>query len=233
MLAIRKADERGSFDYVWLKTSHSFSFGEYYDPRFMGFSVLRVINEDRVLPDQGFGAHSHKDMEILSYVLSGSMMHRDSMGYEKVLSKGEFQIMSAGSGIRHSEFNASHTEELHFYQIWIQANQLGLKPRYEQKAFDSNPSLILSPDGKEGSFKIYQDMSLWRYQNLQEEIFEIEKGRRLYLQVIRGELEVLSSKSRVALKVSDGLMVEQEQSIRLLASGSLGQELEVLLFDLP
>ena len=236
MLTLRKANERGHFNHGWLDTYHSFSFAGYYDERFMGFSALRVINEDRVEPSQGFGTHSHKDMEILTYVLSGTIAHKDSMGNEERVPSGEFQIMSAGSGITHSEFNLLD-EPLHFYQIWIQPNELGITPRYEQKAFDINKgkTLILSPNAQQDSLKVYQDMRLWLYRDIASETFSFESGkensRRAYIQVVRGKLEIESSQTKpFTIETSDGVMCCAESSFTLKGLDSSN---EVLIFDLP
>lgn len=236
MLTLRKANERGHFNHGWLDTYHSFSFAGYYDERFMGFSALRVINEDRVEPSQGFGTHSHKDMEILTYVLSGTIAHKDSMGNEERVPSGEFQIMSAGSGITHSEFNLL-SEPLHFYQIWIQPNELGIKPRYEQKAFDTSKgkTLILSPNAEQDSLKVYQDMRLWLYRDIANETFSFDSGkgnsRRAYIQVVRGKLEIESSQTKpFIIETSDGVMCCSESSFILKG---LDSNNEVLIFDLP
>ena len=232
MLTLRKANERGHFNHGWLDTYHSFSFAGYYDERFMGFSALRVINEDRVEPSQGFGTHSHKDMEILTYVLSGTIAHKDSMGNEERVPSGEFQIMSAGSGITHSEFNLLD-EPLHFYQIWIQPNELGITPRYEQKAFDKskNKTLILSPNAEQDSLKVYQDMQLWLYRDIANETFSFESGRKAYIQVVRGKLEIESSQTQpFIIETSDGVMCCSESSFNLKG---LDSKNEVLIFDLP
>ena len=160
MLQVRKANERGHANHGWLDSYHTFSFADYYDRNHMHFSDLRVINEDVVEPGMGFGTHPHKDMEILSYVLEGSIAHKDSMGNIKTFSAGEFQIMSAGTGVTHSEFNPNNVERLHFLQIWIMPNELGIQPRYNQKIFadQEGATLILSPNAEGESFKIYQDM---------------------------------------------------------------------------
>ena len=232
MLTLRKANERGHFNHGWLDTYHSFSFAGYYDERFMGFSALRVINEDRVAPSQGFGTHSHKDMEILTYVLSGSIAHKDSMGNEERVPSGEFQIMSAGSGITHSEFNLLD-KPLHFYQIWIIPNQLGITPRYEQKAFDrsKNKTLILSPNAEQNSLKIYQDMQLWLYKNITNETFTLKSNRKAYIQVVRGKLEIRSKQTQPSIiETSDGAMCYAEYSFNLKG---LDVNNEVLIFDLP
>src|SRR3954470_5676928 len=158
-MSIRRAGERGRADHGWLLSYHTFSFADYYDPAHMGFRALRVINEDRVQPGQGFGTHSHRDMEIITYVLEGALEHRDSLGTGEVLRPGEFQRMTAGTGIQHSEFNASKTEPVHFYQIWIIPRQRGLPPSYEQRVFsvverENRLRLVASPDGREGSLTV-------------------------------------------------------------------------------
>ena len=232
MLTLRKANERGHFNHGWLDTYHSFSFAGYYDERFMGFSALRVINEDRVEPSKGFGTHSHKDMEILTYVLNGTIAHKDSMGNEERVPSGEFQIMSAGSGIMHSEFNLLD-EPLHFYQIWIQPNELGIAPRYEQKAFDTSKgkTLILSPNAEQDSLKVYQDMWLWLYRDIASETFSFDSSRKAYIQVVRGKLEIESSQTKpFIIETSDGVMCCAESSFTLKGLDSSN---EVLIFDLP
>ncbi|MDX7992340.1 pirin family protein [Xenorhabdus sp. psl] len=165
MIYLRQASERGHANHGWLDSWHTFSFANYYDADFMGFSALRVINEDVIDAGRGFGMHPHKDMEILTYVLSGKVEHQDSMGNKGQISAGEFQIMSAGTGIRHSEYNPYHDSQLHLYQIWIMPEKNDLTPRYEQSRFDTLESrqLILSPDARAGSLKIFQDMTLWRW----------------------------------------------------------------------
>ena len=165
MIYLRKANERGHANHGWLDSWHTFSFANYYDRDFMGFSALRVINEDRVIPGEGFGTHPHKDMEILTYVLEGNIEHKDSMGNKENVPAGEFQIMSAGTGITHSEYNPNSDQGLHFYQIWIMPNTVGITPRYDQRRFDTTVSkqLILSPDARDGSLKVFQDMTLWRW----------------------------------------------------------------------
>ncbi len=233
MLILRSKNDRGHFNHGWLDTYHSFSFAGYYDRRFMGFSSLRVINEDRVAPAQGFGTHSHSDMEILTYVLHGTIAHSDSMGNEERVPSGEFQIMSAGSGITHSEFNASDTHELHFYQIWIIPNELGIQPRYTQKAFsDSKKTLILSPNAENGSLKVYQDMKLWRYRDFEHESFSVQDGRRAYIQVINGALEISSQHTNpFNISASDGVMMSGENTFNLKANNN--DKVEILIFDLP
>lgn len=228
MLYIRKSDARGHANHGWLDSRHSFSFANYYDPNFMGFSDLRVINEDYVTPTMGFGTHPHKDMEILTYVLQGSIAHKDSMGNVKTFNAGEFQIMSAGTGVTHSEFNPSDTDTLHFLQIWIMPNELGIQPRYDQKRFDDKQggTLILSPNADDNSFKIYQDMKLWRYQfdqNASENIV-LNEHRNYWLQVVTGDFTVNDK----PVSIGDGVAISQEKllQIKMITDG------EFLLFDL-
>src|SRR4051794_24931460 len=166
MMEIRRSDERGLADHGWLKSFHTFSFAGYQDPKHMGFGALRVINEDRVAPGQGFGTHGHRDMEIISYVLEGALAHRDSLGHEAVLPPGEFQCMTAGTGIRHSEFNPSQTEPVHFYQIWLLPDRSGHAPRYDQGSFPEEERrgrlrVVASPDSRDGSLSIHQDAEIY------------------------------------------------------------------------
>ncbi|MDO4894156.1 pirin family protein [Moraxella sp.] len=228
MIYIRKSDERGHADHGWLQAKHSFSFANYYDPRFMGFSDLRVINEDKVAPTMGFGTHPHKDMEILTYVLQGKIAHKDSMGNVKDFSAGEFQIMSAGTGVTHSEFNPSDDETLHLLQIWIEPNELGITPRYDQKVFADKQggTLILSPNADDGSFKIYQDMKLWRYQLAKNssQIIDLDKNRHYWLQIVKGEFTVNGE----AVGQGDGVALSEESALNVMAS----DDGEFLLFDL-
>lgn len=228
MLYHRPANERGHANFGWLDSYHSFSFGNYYDPNFMGFSDLRVINEDRVTPTMGFGTHPHKDMEILTYVLSGSIAHKDSMGNVKTFHAGEFQIMSAGTGVTHSEFNPSDDTLLHFLQIWIMPNEFGIQPRYAQKAFDNQQgsTLILSPNAENGAFKIYQDMKLWRYQfdNPHQEILDLDTNRNYWLQMVKGHLSINDKN----LQQGDGLAISQEYQLTINTLDNC----EFLLFDL-
>lgn len=228
MLQLRKAAERGNGSFDWLESYHTFSFANYYDPRHMHFSHLRVINEDFIAPSHGFGMHPHNDMEILTYVLSGRVAHKDSMGNQTEVLAGEFQIMSAGSGVFHSEINPSAEETLHLYQIWILPNQKGITPRYDQAKFADKEggTLILSPNADDGSFKIYQDVKLWRYQygaGKQAEV-ALNPQRSYWLQVVKGNLEV----NGVALHTSDALALKQEQLLSLTTQS----ECEFLLFDL-
>ncbi|PHM65541.1 quercetin 2,3-dioxygenase [Xenorhabdus stockiae] len=229
MIYLRKASERGHANHGWLDSWHTFSFAHYYDANFMGFSALRVINEDLIDGGQGFGMHPHHDMEILTYVLSGTVEHQDNMGNLGQISAGEFQIMSAGTGIRHSEYNPHYDNPLHLYQIWIMPAENSLTPRYEQRRFESekNHQLILSPDARDGSLKIFQDMTLWRHTLKRSERYEyhIEKPRKIWLQVVRGEIDV----NGVKAGISDGIAIRDESDIQITAN----QQSEILLFDLP
>lgn len=232
MLEIRKSTERGAASFGWLQSRHTFSFGEYFDPKQSGFGPLLVINEDRVQPAEGFGTHGHRNMEIISYVLDGALEHKDSMGNGSVLRYGDVQRMSAGSGVRHSEYNHSASDNVHFLQIWIEPDVQGTEPSYEEKHFDTESKqgklrLIVSPDGRDGSVSILQDASL--YASLLNGDDKIEHrlaaGRSAYVHVIRGRLEV----NGVALGGGDGLKLSSESLVTL--SGA--EAAEVLLFDLP
>ncbi|MCP9266684.1 pirin family protein [Xenorhabdus sp. XENO-1] len=229
MIYLRKASERGHANHGWLDSWHTFSFADYYDANFMGFSALRVINEGVIDAGQGFGMHPHKDMEILTYVLSGTVEHRDSMGNQGQISAGEFQIMSAGTGIRHSEYNPHDSSKLHLYQIWIMPEKNDLSPRYEQRCFDSakGRQLILSPDTRDDSLKVFQDMTLWRWalKNGETNEYNIEKSRKIWIQVVRGEVTI----NGVQATTSDGIAIWDESHLQLIAN----QESEILLFDLP
>ncbi|ATV44992.1 pirin family protein [Pectobacterium sp. CHL-2024] len=229
MIYLRQAQDRGHANHGWLDSWHTFSFADYYDPDFMGFSALRVINEDFIEGGQGFGTHPHKDMEILTYVLSGAVEHQDSMGNKEQVPAGEFQIMSAGTGIRHSEYNASKDEQLHLYQIWIIPEKTGLAPRYEQKRFDvqQGRQLVLSPDAREGSLKVFQDMTLWRWalKAQEQSVYQIQVGRRVWVQVVRGTVEINGQKA----EASDAFAVWDETAISVHAN----EDSEILLFDLP
>ena len=232
MIAIRKAGERGRFDHGWLDTQHTFSFADYHDPRFMGFRVLRVINEDRVAPGAGFPSHGHRDMEILTVVLSGAIEHKDSLGTGEVLRPGEVQRMTAGTGVIHSEFNPSRTEPLHFYQIWILPDRKGLAPEYEQRAFPSEERrgrlrLVASPDGAEGSLRIHQDARVYASELAagQATSHALGEGRHAWVQTARGEIELNGTR----LKAGDGAAVSAESELRLKGLA----DAEILLFDLP
>lgn len=228
MLQIRKAAERGNGSFDWLESYHTFSFANYYDPKHMHFSHLRVINEDFIAPNHGFEKHPHDNMEILTYVLNGRVAHQDSMGNQTEVKAGEFQIMSAGTGVFHSEINPDAEETLHLYQIWIIPNQKDVTPRYSQDKFvdKEGATLILSPNADEDSFKIYQDMKLWRYQYPAEKSVQItlNPNRSYWLQVVRGNLSV----NDIELSTSDALGIRQEISIDINSQS----EVEFLLFDL-
>ena len=229
MIYVRKAEERGHANHGWLDSWHTFSFASYHDADFMGFSALRVINEDVVEGGQGFGTHPHKDMEILTYVLSGTVEHQDSMGNKEQIPAGEFQIMSAGTGVRHSEYNASATEPLHLYQIWIIPERTGIEPRYDQRRFPDvqGRQLVLSPDARDGSLKVYQDMTLsrWVLAAGEQDSVTIDAGRRIWIQVVKGDVTVNGQ----AVTTSDALAIWDESALTLEASSAA----EVLLFDLP
>jgi len=235
VIRIRRSAERGHFDHDWLDTRHTFSFGDYHDPRFMGFRALRVLNEDRVRPGQGFGTHGHRDMEIVSYVLEGRLAHEDSLGNGSVIVPGDVQYMSAGTGVRHSEFNGSKTEPVHFVQIWIVPQAEGLPPRYDQKRFDDAQKKnrlrrVASPSGAGGSIAIRQDVNL--YASLLEPrasvSLELPAGRHLWVQVLRGGVEAAATKG-ASLEAGDGLAASDERRFEL-AAGNYGAEL--LVFDL-
>lgn len=231
MINIRRSDERGGGDYGWLNTRYTFSFNTYHDPKFMGFRSLRVINEDYVAAGQGFPMHPHRDMEIITYILEGSLEHKDSLGTGSVIRPGDGQRMSAGSGIRHSEANPSKTDAAHLLQIWILPDREGIKPSYEQKAFPAEEKrgqlrLIASPDGKNGSVTIHQDARL--YVTLlspgKTVIHDIAPNRHAWLQVAKGSVE-LNGKQ---LKQGDGAAVSDEEELHLKGA----EDAEVLLFDL-
>lgn len=230
MIEIRRAGDRGRFDHGWLDTRHTFSFADYYDPNFMGFRTLRVINEDRVQPGQGFGTHAHRDMEIISYVLEGALAHHDSMGNGGVIRPGEVQRMSAGTGVRHSEMNASDDELVHFLQIWIMPAERGIRPGYEQKRFDPSQlqgvlRLIAAPDGGDGSVTIHQDVKVYAalLDDGQRVSHDFGPDRFGWVQVARGEAEINGQK----LAAGDGAAISAESSVILTGKGA-----EVLLFDL-
>ena len=232
MITLRPAAERGHFDHGWLDTYHSFSFADYWDPKHMGFRSLRVINEDKVAPRQGFGTHPHRDMEIITYVFEGALAHKDSMGTGSVIRPGEVQRMSAGTGVLHSEFNNSPTELVHLLQIWILPGRRGLPPSYEQKNFSVEEKLnrfrlIASPAGEEGSVTIHQDAKLSAavIEKGNTVTYELGNGRYAWLQVARGEVTVNGK----PLTQGDGAAIEDEVSIIVVGDAD---ESEVLLFDL-
>src|SRR4051812_13499639 len=216
MITVRPGNERGHFNHDWLNTYHTFSFSGYRDPRHMGFRSLRVMNEDFVAPGQGFGTHPHDNMEIVTYVLEGALEHKDSMGNGEVLRPGEFQRMSAGTGIQHSEFNPSDTEPVHLYQIWLFPSERGITPSYEQKSFpvadrQGKLRLVAAPDGADGALRIHQDARIY-LANLaagDTVTHRLDTGRHAWLQVLRGSV----SANGQALEVSDGLSVSDERSL--------------------
>jgi redox-sensitive bicupin YhaK (pirin superfamily) len=229
MIYLRQAEQRGHANHGWLDSWHSFSFADYYDADFMGFSALRVINEDIIAPGKGFGRHPHNNMEILTYVLEGTVEHQDSMGNKTQIPAGEFQIMSAGSGITHSEYNPHDDIPLHLYQIWILPNQRDLKPRYEQRRFplEQGQQWILSPDGRHGSLKVFQEMNLlrWRLSAAGTAHYPLGDKRCVWLQVVKGSVTVNGQPAQQ----SDGVALWQENQVDIVAS----EDAEVLLFDLP
>ena len=231
MITIRKAQDRGHANHGWLDTWHTFSFGSYQDRNHIRFRSLRVMNEDRVAPGKGFGTHPHNDMEIVTYVLSGALEHKDSMGNGEVLRPGEFQRMTAGTGITHSEFNPSLTEPVHLYQIWLYPEQSGLTPSYEQKAFPQTERhnrlrLAASRDAAEGSLTIHTDARIYlaELQSDHTVQHELVPGRHAWLQVLRGRVTLNGSD----LETSDGAAVSDERELRITAT----QDAEILLFDL-
>ncbi|WP_243315790.1 pirin family protein [Geothrix paludis] len=231
MITLRPAGARGHFDFGWLDTRHTFSFGEYFDPEHTQFHALRVLNEDRVQPGKGFGTHGHRDMEILTWVLSGALEHRDSLGTHGVIRPGEAQVMSAGTGIRHSEFNASASEAVHFLQIWIVPERQGLAPRYDQVAFpgpelENRLRLIASPDGAEGSVKLFQDVKVFaaRLDPGREVKAAVPAGRAGFLHVAKGTVTL----NGTAMNAGDAARIEGEPSLTVAA----GSPAEVLFFDL-
>lgn len=231
MIQIRRSSDRGHADHGWLNAYHSFSFAEYYDPANMGFSVLRVLNEDRVAPRGGFPTHPHRDMEILTYLLDGALEHRDSMGNGSIIRAGDIQRMTAGTGVRHSEANPSADEPAHLLQIWLLPRTLGLTPGYEQQRLEPESlrnrlRLIASPDGREGSVTIHQDAYVYATRLDNAEIrHDIAPGRRAYVHVARGTVRMNGE----ILSAGDGTRIEDETGIEM-AGAPAG---EVLLFDLP
>jgi hypothetical protein len=233
MITLRPAGERGHADHGWLDSNHTFSFADYYDPKQMGFRSLRVINEDRVAAGKGFGAHPHRDMEILSYVIDGALEHKDNMGTGSVIRPGDVQRMTAGTGVVHSEFNASKSDLVHFLQIWILPEAERLKPGYEQKTFTSDEKknqlrLVASRDGRDGSVTVHQDVAL--YAAVLEPGAAVEhalgKGRGAWVQVVRGEGLSVNGKT---LNAGDGAALSDEAKLEAKATSS---EVELLVFDL-
>ena len=231
MLTVRKSQDRGHADHGWLNSFHSFSFAGYYDPAHMGFGNLRVINEDRIAPGTGFGTHGHRDMEIISYVLSGELAHKDSMGNVKGIPPGDVQRMSAGSGVMHSEFNHAPGQVTHFLQIWIEPNVRGIAPSYEQKSFSDAEKrgrlrLVASPDGADGSVTIHADASLYAglFDGAERAQLALAPGRKAYVHLIRGALQVNGQ----PLGGGDAALLDNEPSVVLEG----GRDAEVLVFDL-
>jgi hypothetical protein len=231
-MRIRPAAERGRTDWGWLDSRHSFSFGEYYDPRHEGFRALRVLNDDRVVPGAGFGTHGHRDMEILSYVLEGALEHKDSAGGGGVIRPGEIQFMRAGTGVTHSEYNHSETEPVHFLQIWILPDRRGLPPAYGQRTVDPGAAargfvLLASRDGREGSLQLQQDAELWLTRLIAGEAreFRLGPGRHAWAHVARGELSL----NGTTLSEGDGAALAAEEALGMVGGGP-GAEL--LVFDL-
>jgi redox-sensitive bicupin YhaK (pirin superfamily) len=231
-MRIRRGRERGFADHGWLKSYHSFSFADYYDPDHMGISALRVINEDRVQAGRGFGAHPHRDMEIVSYVLEGELEHKDSMGTGSVIRPGDVQRMSAGTGVRHSEFNPSRTELVHFLQIWIIPDHGGYAPSYEQKTFPNDEKagrlkLIVSNDGRDGSVTVHQDVAVYAgiFVSGERASHVITGDRQGWVQVVRGSLDLNGER----LEAGDGAAFEEAGGIDIVGQSAS----EVILFDLP
>ncbi|HJX18146.1 MAG TPA: pirin family protein [Acidiferrobacterales bacterium] len=232
MIQVRKSEDRGHANHGWLDSYHSFSFADYHDPAHVQFSVLRVINEDRVAPGAGFPTHGHRDMEIVSYVLEGALEHKDSLGTGSVIRPGDVQRMSAGTGVRHSEYNASKSELVHFLQIWILPDHAGHAPGYEQKHFapgelDGQLRVVASPDGRNGSVTIHQDALLYtaKLDDTMNVSHALAGGRRAYVHVARGGVAL----NGTPLAAGDGARIENETQLRL----DQGREAEVLVFDLP
>ena len=229
MIEIRRSDERGQANHGWLQSSHTFSFANYYDPDHMGVSALRVINDDKVTPGNGFGTHSHQDMEIISYVKRGTIEHKDSMGNVERLPAGEFQLMTAGTGVTHSEYNPSTTESLEFLQIWVEPDTHGIEPGYQQKRFDTREGLqlIASPDARDGSLLIHQDACLYQlYLNADQAASHApEPGRTVYVHVVSGAIRV----NGLPLSEGDGATVKEVDVVEFVGTGAS----EALVFDLP
>jgi redox-sensitive bicupin YhaK (pirin superfamily) len=231
MLTVRRAADRGQANYGWLDSRHTFSFGEYYDPQHMGFRALRVINDDRVSPGQGFGTHPHRDMEIISYVVEGALEHRDSMGTGSVIRPGDVQRMSAGTGVTHSEYNASKSEAVHFLQIWIVPDVRGLAPSYEQRHFAERERrgtmrVVASPDGRDGSVSIHNDVVLYAglFDGGERAMVALSPSRMGWVQVVTGEARVNGE----TLAAGDGAAISDEARIQIEGVA----DSELLLFDL-
>lgn len=229
-MTIRKANERGHAEHGWLDTYHTFSFADYYDPQWMGFRNLRVINDDLVMPGMGFGTHPHRDMEIITYILSGALEHKDSMGNGRIIRTGEVQYMAAGTGVQHSEFNPSKDEAVHLLQIWIQPDTKGVKPRYAERSFAKVPAgtlkLVTSKTGRDGSMAIHQDADLWlaKLEAGHRVTHELAAGRHAWAHVAEGEVSLNGKK----LSGGDAAAVSRENTLELNAT----KPAQVLLFDL-
>jgi redox-sensitive bicupin YhaK (pirin superfamily) len=231
MITLRKSAERGFADHGWLKSNHTFSFAGYHDPAHMGFGNLRVINEDRVAAGRGFGTHGHRDMEIISYVLSGSLAHQDSMGNVKAIPPGDVQRMSAGTGVQHSEFNHAQGQTTHFLQIWIEPNVTGISPSYEQVSVPETDKrgtlrLVASPDGGQGAVMVHADARLYAglFDGPEAATLPLNPARKTWVQMVRGQLDVNGQ----TLQAGDAAALESESQLQL----SGGQDAEVLVFDL-
>ena len=230
MMKVRRANERGHAEHGWLDSYHTFSFANYYDPEWMGFRSLRVINDDLVMPGMGFGKHPHRDMEIISYVLSGSLAHKDSMGNGRVLRAGDLQYMAAGTGVEHSEFNPAKDEAVHFLQIWIQPDRTGVAPRYADKSFQDAPAgklhLVVSKTGRDGSLAIHQDADLWlaKLEAGNQVTHDLAQGRQAWVHIAEGEVS-LNGK---ALRGGDAAALTEPARLKLSAATPA----QVLLFDL-
>ncbi len=230
MMTLRRANERGHADHGWLNTYHTFSFADYHDPRWMGFRDLRVINDDLVMPGMGFGTHPHRDMEIITYILSGALEHKDSMGNGRVIRTGEVQYMAAGTGVQHSEFNPSKDEAVHLLQIWILPDKHGAKPAYAEKAYakaaPGRLNLVASQSGREGSLRINQDADLWlaRFSNGETVTHALKPERHAWIHVAEGNVELNGKR----LAAGDGVAVSNELKLELVGN----DRAQVLLFDL-
>ncbi len=232
MIQVRKSGDRGHANHGWLKAKHSFSFADYYDPKNMGFSILRVINEDRITGGNGFGAHPHRDMEIITYIIDGALAHKDSMGNAAVIRPGEVQTMSAGTGVRHSEYNELQDQETHLLQIWLLPKQMNVKPSYGQKAFEKvlnekDVVLVVSPDGREGSIAMNLEADLYasKLKEGKQLEFKLKPGRSAWVQIIAGELTLNSDK----LSAGDGAAISDESLLKIESK----KDSHFLYFDLP
>jgi len=234
MIQLRRSNERGHANHGWLDTHHTFSFAGYYDPRYLGFRALRVINDDRVIGGRGFGTHGHRDMEILSYVVEGALEHRDSTGTGSVIRPGDVQRMSAGRGVHHSEYNHDDAESVRFLQIWIEPSERGLEPSYEQKHFGDERRnalrLVASPDGARGSLTVHQDVRV--YASVLEAgasvAHRLGEGRHAWVQVVRGAVRLHTGADEETLRLGDGAAISEVDGLRLEAD----EDSELLLFDL-